>query len=94
MRSASTIEIPIVTSVWRRSCSLHPAEDGDLKDDSKESRDNESDDKAEQPPARGVDSQITEVTAEKVDRAMRQIDVSHEAENQGEAAGDEEIKAA
>ena len=65
-----------------------------MKDDSKERRDDESDDKAEQPPAGGVDSQITEVTAEKVDRAMRQIDVSHEAENQGEAAGDEEIEAA
>jgi hypothetical protein len=81
-------------SIGPKILPLHPAEDSDLKDDSKESRDNESDDKAEQPPAGGVDSQITEVTAEKVDRAVRQIDVSHEAENQGEAAGDEEIKAA
>ena len=65
-----------------------------MKNDAKDSRDDESDDKAEQPRASGVDSQITKVTAEKVDRTVRQIDVSHEAKNQGEAAGDEEIEAA
>ena len=50
--------------------------------------------KPNEPGTRGVDGQVTEIAAEKVDRAMREIDVAHQAEDQREAARDQEIKAA
>ena len=71
---------------------LHPPEYGDLEDDAKERGDDESGDEADQPGTAGLDRQIAEIAAQQVDRAMREIDVSHQAENEGEPACNEEIK--
>ena len=50
--------------------------------------------KGEQPRAGRVARHVAEVAAEQIDRAVRQIDVAHEAEDQGEAARDQEVEAA
>ena len=94
MRSAKTIERPSVTSVWRRSCPSMRRKiricisDADGRDDDKR------DDEAEQPRAASTRRLVADIAAEQIERAVRQIDVAHEPEDQREAAGDEEIKAA
>ena len=50
-------------------------------------------DDAEKPVARCVRDVITDVGAQQIERAVRQIDVAHQSEDKREAAGDEKVEA-
>ena len=73
---------------------LHPAEDGELQHDAEQRDDHEGGDQREHPASGGVRDLVAEIAAEQIERAVRQIDVAHQPEDQGEAAGDEEIESA
>src|SRR4029453_2736306 len=73
---------------------LHAAEDDDLQDDPEQRYAEKRDDEAEYPGAGPGADGVTDVAAEQIERAVRQVDVAHQAEDQGEAAGDQEVEAA
>ena len=50
-------------------------------------------DDAEEPIVGPLRDVVADIGAEQIERAMREIDVAHQAEDQGEAAGDQEIEA-
>ena len=54
----------------------------------------ECDDVTEQPRAGPLRGLVAHVAAEQIERAMREVDVAHQTENQRESGGDEEIKSA
>ena len=73
---------------------LHAAEDEDLQDDADQRHGDECDDETEDPGTGPGADGVTDIAAEQIERAMRQIDVAHQAEDQREAARHQEIKAA
>ena len=54
----------------------------------------EDDDEGAEPRAGRLDELVADIAAEQIERAVREVDVLHQAEDQGEAAGDEEIERA
>jgi len=73
---------------------LHPAEHDNLQKDSESGHKDEGHREGEQPVAGPVGDDEAEVSAEEIERAMRQVDVAHQTEDQREPAGDEEIEPA
>src|SRR5262249_46397763 len=73
---------------------FHPAKNEDLEKNAEERGNDESDHEAEEPGAGSVDGHVSEIAAQEVDGAMRQINVAHQAEDQGEPARDQEIEPA
>ena len=86
--------MPIVTSVCRRSCPSMRRNTTTCRTTPRSGGDDESHDEAEQPRSGRIDRHVAEIAAEQIDRAMREIDVAHQAEDQREPAGDEEIEPA
>ena len=72
---------------------LHAAEDEDLHQGADGRRREEAGGDAEEPQAGPARHLEADIGAEEIERAMRQIDVAHQPEDEGEAAGDEEIEA-
>ena len=72
---------------------LHPAKDEELHGRSDGGATKEGDDVAQEPrvgPLRGL---VAHIAAEQIERAVREVDVAHQAEDQREAGGDEKIEA-
>ena len=92
MRSASTIEMPIVTMVWRSSwpCMKRNTETCSRKPDQRGRGEAGGD--GQEPVVGEVAHDPADIGAEQKQRAMRQVDVAHQAEDQGEAARHQEIE--
>jgi hypothetical protein len=73
---------------------LHAAENQHLQDHPEQSRRHEGYDEAEQPRTGQILGFVTDISAEQIDRSMREIDVSHQSEDQREAARDQKIQPA
>ena len=73
---------------------LHPAEYRDLQDDPEDGDRRERHHEAEHPRAGPFGDLVPDVAPEQVERSVREIDVAHQAEDQREPAGHEEVEAA
>ena len=73
---------------------LHASKYQHLQEHADERYRDECHDEAEDPRARPGADGVTDIAAEQVKRAMRQIDIAHESEDQCEAARHQEIEAA
>ena len=73
---------------------LHPAEDRELQHDAEQRDDHEGGDQGEDPASGAVRDLVAEIAAEQIKRAVRQIDVAHQPEDQREAARHQEIEPA
>src|SRR4029077_8659562 len=73
---------------------LHAAKDQELHGDADQGTTNKRDDVAEQPGAGPLPGLVAHIAAEQVERAVRQVDVAHQPEDQREAGGYQEIKSA
>ena len=73
---------------------LHAAKDQELHGDADQGATNKRNDVAEQPGAGPLSGLVAHIAAEQVERAVRQVDVAHQPEDQGEAGGDQKIKSA
>jgi hypothetical protein len=73
---------------------FHAAEDGNLQQDTDQRHSDEGSNKAQDPGAgRGADG-ITDIAAKQIERAVRQVDIAHQPEDQREAARYKEIETA
>ena len=73
---------------------LDAAEDEDLQGDADQRHDDEGGDEAQQPRSGRDAHRVADVAAEQIERAVGEIDVAHQPEDQGEAARHQEIQAA
>ena len=71
---------------------LHPAEDGELQHDAEQRDDHEGRHQGEDPASGPARDLVAEIAAEQVERAVRQIDVAHQPEDQREAARHQEVE--
>ena len=74
--------------------SLDAAKDEDLHGDADQRDDDEGGDEAQHPGSGRDADRIADIAAEQIKRAVREIDVAHQPEDQGEAARHQEIQAA
>ena len=74
--------------------SLHPPENRHLQRDPADRYGEEGDGEAEEPAPGRFRHLVADVAAEQIHRAVREIDVAHQAEDQREAARHQEIQAA
>jgi hypothetical protein len=65
-----------------------------LQEETEEADQDEDDRHGDQPPAGRGGHHIADIAAEQVERAVREVDVAHQAEDQGEARGHKEIERA
>ena len=68
-----TMEMPMVTSVWRRSWPSMRREDDHLENDAEHSDHDEGGGECKQPVAGTVGDFVADVAAKQIERAMRQI---------------------
>ena len=73
---------------------LHPAEYRDLQDDPEDGDRGERHHEAEHPRAGPFGDLVPDVAPEEIERSVREVDVAHQAEDQREPAGHEEVEAA
>ena len=73
---------------------FHPAEYRDLQDDPEDRDRGERDHEAERPRAGPVGDLVPDVAPEEIERAVREVDVAHQAEDKREPARHEEVEAA
>ena len=73
---------------------LDAAEDEDLHGDADQRDDDESGEEAQQPGAGRNAHRVADIAAEQIKRAVREIDVAHQPEDQGEAARHQKIQPA
>ena len=85
--------MPIVTSVCRSSSPVSRWKTQDLKQRADDRNGKRADDDAQKPVVAPKRSVVADIGAEQVERAVRQIDVAHEAEDERESAGDKKVEA-
>ena len=85
--------MPIVTSVWRRSSPSSRRNTATCRTTPTSGEHQEAGGDAEQPVAGQPRHLVADIGAEQIERAVREIDVAHQAEDQREAAGDQEVEA-
>ena len=88
------MEIPIVTRVLPQVFAFHPLKDENLQKDAQNGYDDKGNRKGEQPVAGPVGDEIADISAKKIKRSMREIDVAHKTEDQRESACHEKIESA
>ena len=84
----------IVTRGLPQILTFHPTENGELEDEADQCNDDERDDQAEHPGAGQDRDLVTDIAAQQIKRAVRKIDVAHQAEDEREPARDHEVEAA
>ena len=73
---------------------FHSAEYLMLQEQAERADENEDNRKRKEPVARGFNDAIADVTAKKVERAVGEVDIAHQAEHQREARCDQEVESA
>ena len=94
MRSAKTIERPKRHQRLAQVLALHPSKDEELHGDADDCAADKRNDKAEQPRVGPLRRLVAHIAAEQIERAVGEVDVAHQPEDQGEAGGDQKVQSA